>query len=59
MRKIISDEHGLCEICRESKKTVMFEEEVRGYGGYDVSFEICSECFAEKLEANDENPNAK
>jgi hypothetical protein len=49
VRKITADKNGLCHICNKWKPTVEFEEEAVGYEGYRVNFEICQDCFIDKL----------
>jgi len=46
--------YGICEICKEDKPTVEFEEENMGFEGWLVNFEICKECFLNKLKEVEE-----
>ena len=58
MREIRTHEFGICDICCECKKTLEFEDEACGYGGWYVSFEICKECFIAKLEGESDGGNS-
>lgn len=45
MSRIIYKYDCYCNICKELKKVVCFEEEQPGYEGYMVSFDICKDCY--------------
>lgn len=49
MREITPESEGFCEICYKWKPTVYFLEEELGFEGYKVEFEICKDCFLEKV----------
>lgn len=45
MPRIIYTDECYCQICKQMKKVVTFEEEEQGYNGYKVFFDICKDCY--------------